>query len=290
MPYATYFAAFASLVIGAGSLLAAHTAPIEDLLGPGTVSHTEVWTGLNNGGNPSLPANSGTLDLGLRPNSDSTTTLLRKVSGGGYLASESIYWQSGAGGFTGSLPDMINIMQGVVTPQMAATMLENGVGLDGNGIFNISSSSVAHGASSLVFQIRIGGFGPTEEDFAAGTYLSSYQLTNLFSPIKLTINGNIEVALADYWNVFYGALDIGGEAQGTYSVDEIWAFQWDFSSLGVAVESYTIEFSNYPHASIRELQVDVVSAVPEPSSASLVLMAGGGLAWWIRRSRKQGAS
>jgi hypothetical protein len=68
-------------------------------------------------------------------------------------------------------------------------------------------------------------------------------------------------------------------------VDEVWAFQWDLSGYG-PIESYEIEFANYPHSSIRGLQVDLVmSAVPEPSVAALMMLGAGMMVWAVWRRR-----
>lgn len=285
---------------GAG-LHAASTLPIDDpsLLGSGAVSQSQKWTGLSANGTPENPRNLGSLESGLIPNSGNTGTLLTKVSGGGYLAGSSIYWQSGMGGIHGPdgstdtgviMPAMLDIMNGVVTPEKAADLVSQGYGLDGAGTFQISSTNVgSQQLDSIVFQIQIGGFGPTEANFHDGTYVSSYYLTNLFSPVSLTINGTTTISLVDYWNVYYGYLDIGSESQGTYSVDEIWAFQWDLSSYG-PIDSYTVEFANYPHSSIRGLQVDLVtSAVPEPSTTALFIIGLGAAIWLLERRRSRHA-
>lgn len=284
----------ASAVTG---LDAATTLPIDDpaLLGPGAISQTEKWTGLFANGTPENPRNLGSLETGMIPNSGNLGTLLTKVSGGGYLAGSSIYWQSGMGGIHGPggttdistiMPAMLDIMNGTVTHEKADDYVSQGYGLDGQGVFQISSTALgSQQLDSIVFQIQIGGFGPVEADFQDGTYVSSYYLTNLFSPVSLTINGTTTISITDYWNVHYGHLDIGSESQGTYSVDEVWAFRWDLSTYG-PIDSYTIEFSNYPHSSIRGLQTDLVtSAVPEPSTAALLVISGG-LALWIIRSRR----
>lgn len=271
--------------------------PIDDsqVLGSGAVSYSEKWTGLFANGTPENPRNLGSLEDGMIPNSNNAGTLLTKVSGGGYLAGSSIYWQSGIGGVHGPggttdmgvvMPVMLDIMNGTVTQQDAADYVAQGYGLTGNGVFQIASSSLpATSLDSIVFQIQIGGFGPLEADFESGTYVSSYYLTNLFSPVTLTINGTTSIELKDFWNVYYGFLDVGSEAQGTYSVDEVWAFQWDLSGYG-PIESYEIEFANYPHSSIRGLQVDLVtSAVPEPSVVTLMFIGAGAVAWMAMRRR-----
>lgn len=271
--------------------------PIDNpaLLGPGATSQSQKWTGLFANGTPENPRNLGSLETGLIPNSGHTGTLLTKVSGGGYLAGSSIYWQSGMGGIHGPggstdlgtiMPVMLDIMDGTVTAAEAADYAAQGYGLDGQGVFQISSTTVgSQSLDSIVFQIQIGGFGPLEENFQDGTYVSSYYIANLFAPVTLTVNGNTTISLADYWNVYYGALDIGGEAQGTYSVDEVWAFKWDLSSYG-PIDSYTVEFANYPHSSIRGLQMDLVtSAVPEPSTIVLMII-GAGFAQLVLRRRR----
>ncbi len=283
----------------ATGMSAATILPIDDpaVLGSGAVSYGEKWTGLFANGTPEKPRNLGSLEAGLIPNSNNAGTLLTRVSGGGYLAGSSIYWQSGAGGIHGPggttdmgtvMPAMLDIMYGTVTPQEASDYVAQGYGLEGNGVFKIASSSLpATTLDSIVFQIQIGGFGPQEADFQNGTYVSSYYLTNLFSPVSLKINGTTTINLKDYWNVYYGYLDVGSESQGTYSVDEVWAFHWDLSGYG-PIESYEIEFANYPHSSIRGLQVDLVTVVPEPSVVTLIAIGAGVVVWIVRR--RQAAS
>lgn len=284
--YATLAGLAASLLVLGGSLpvQAAPLFTIEEILGAGAVSHTEQWTGL---GLNSVPSNSGDLDAasgGVLPNSMSASTRLFKISGGGYRASQSIYWQSGAGGFTGPITDMLKIMNGTVTPEDAATMLANGYGLDGEGRFEIQSTlDTPVEIDSLVFQIRITGFGPTVENFENGTYVSSYGLTLMMAPVTLTINGTQQIT-GTFENLYYGAYD-SGQGEGTYEVEEIWGFQWDLSSVEEPIESYAISFANYPHASIRGLQVDEMQAVPEPCALALLGVAGAFTLLLRRRGR-----
>lgn len=265
---------------------------ISDVLGSNVTSHTERWTGLGTG---SSPSNSGDLDpnnpneanRGIIPNSMNANTRLTKISGGGYRAGASIYWQSGMGGFTGPdpFPVMMNVMAGTVTPQQAASYVTAGYKLDGEGQFRINSTfETPQQFDAIVFQLAISGFGPTLEAFHDGTYVSSYEFVLMLNPVTLTINGTEQIA-GTFRNLSYTKFD-SNQGEGAYEVEEVWAFEWDLSNLSVPIESYTIGFANYPHASIRGLQVDAVNVIPEPSTYALIVI-GCTFTLWIRNRKNR---
>jgi len=285
----------ASLAFGAAAASGQTLLDPADFYGPHISLHSERWTGL---GLASAPSNSGDLDpnavnpdnRGIIPNSMNGSSRLLKRSGGGYRAGESIYWQSGAGGFTGPEPlfdVLLNIMAGTVTPTQADTYIADGYRLDGEGRFEVNTTfETPQSFDAILFQLDITGFGPTVESFEAGTYISSYELTLMLAPVTLTING-VHTLTGTARNLLYAAYSTG-QGQGTQEVEEIWLFEWDLAGFSEPIESYSIAFANYPHASIRALQVDGVAAIPEPSAVALLVVAAGGLPLLARyRNRRR---
>jgi len=273
--------------------------PVTDLSGPGASPLlSERWTGLGTQSSPEFPSNSGTLADGVQPDSMSTVTLLRKLSGAGDRLTRSIY--SFPPGIGLSAPPgydayeaAMEIMEGNVTREMADDWLSLGYALEDEGRFEIASTLETPALlGEIVFQINITGFGPTKDRIDAGTHVSSYELTTMFVPVTLSINGLAPVTGEAVLLLYNDAYD-SGQSHGFAEVEEVWAFRWDLSGFSDPVTHFEIGFANYPHSSIRGLQVDVMAAaIPEPSTWGL-LLGGGALAlrcWRKRRSRQPEAS
>ncbi|MDF7799559.1 PEP-CTERM sorting domain-containing protein [Pontiellaceae bacterium B1224] len=135
------------------------------------------------------------------------------------------------------------------------------------GVYEVSQDSVVSGLETIVFAV---GYG-------AGTTPS---FTN--GP-TLTVNGLTVVGGADSTFNLGSYDDTIGGYDVTLTTD---VFQWDLSSLGETVTSFSISYDVGEHNQQYGLQLeqsDVYSAaIPEP--ATMVLLGGAGLALtFIRR-------
>ncbi|MDZ8118160.1 PEP-CTERM sorting domain-containing protein [Pontiella agarivorans] len=137
------------------------------------------------------------------------------------------------------------------------------------GVFEVSQDSVVSGLETIVFAV---GYG-------AGT---SASFTN--GP-TLMINGSTVVGAADS-SFNLGSYDdnIGGY-DVTLTTD---VFQWDLSSLGETVSSFSISYDVGEHAQQYGLQLEqsdtYTEAIPEPATIVLIGGAGGAL-FMLRRMR-----
>lgn len=148
--------------------------------------------------------------------------------------------------------------------------------------FAISFDTLMLDIDTLVFEIAIHGFGPTEANHAAGT-VTSFQVTQAITPVSLTLDGETflpEATLLSYQNDG----STGRHAYASGGAEEVWRFTWDAAALPAGATDGVIAFGNYPTSVISGLQVSQVTAVPEPSGVLLGLMATG--VWGVRRRRK----
>lgn len=150
--------------------------------------------------------------------------------------------------------------------------------------FDISIDDVHSDTQKLIFQIRIQGMGPTLENQANGTYLTNYDVVHQISPITLTWNGDQFLDFTSSELLSYENLGVGNRhayAPGGY--EELWQFEWDFSTIGDTINSIDLSFTNYPTSVITGLAV--TQLVPEPSTYALIFCGLGLVAIYTRRRR-----
>ncbi|QBG48299.1 PEP-CTERM sorting domain-containing protein [Verrucomicrobia bacterium S94] len=137
------------------------------------------------------------------------------------------------------------------------------------GVFEVSQDSVVADLETIVFAV---GYG-------AGT---SASFTN--GP-TLTINGSTVIGAADSTFNLGSYNDTIGGFEVTLTTD---VFQWDLSSLGETVTSFSISYDVGEHAQQYGLQLEqsdtYTEAIPEPATMVLIGGAGGAL-FMLRRMR-----
>lgn len=125
------------------------------------------------------------------------------------------------------------------------------------GTFSITESSPLAGITTALFQIEIGYVPLIGSGFATG-----------YTP-TLTYNlvGGGSGSLIASSNLLYSGI-FEDPTYGEYTAD-IWAFEWDFTSVIGEISSFDITFSTTNHAQIWEMQLNQ-GVVPEPSTWALI--------------------
>lgn len=261
----------------------------------------------------------GSLATGLNPDSGNSGVSLRKVTGParidnglpelppepyatntgttyaypvptGYTGVFGLYNGDVSAYAAAAFPNAFSILSGTYTQAMVDTWKTNGGWTNPTSPeeaaaysrFELTLDNPESSMQKLVFQLRIQGMGPTVANAEAGTYLTTYGVVQQVSPIILTYNDGQTLELTSSTLLFYEDLGVGGRnAYAGGGMEEVWAFEWDLSTLGVSLDQITISFTNYPTSVITGISVDQV--VPEPSTYFLIFMGTAFVLWRIRR-------
>lgn len=185
----------------------------------------------------------------------------------------------------------------------------------GDAGLNKTANGVAGGAIPLTNGLYFGGFATTGNTF--GGTLGTTDST-LVSDLK-TVVFQVETGEAfgfDFFNGVKPTLSYNGGSQnlvatfsdklkqvqnGTFESPigpqpiyvNLWALQWDLSSIAVPINSLNIQFSGAQHSQIYATQLDqssqaytsAVYAAPVPEPATMAVLGMGALAM-LRRRRK----
>lgn len=160
---------------------------------------------------------------------------LWKLRGSGYATRSGIY--SGNAGYHGPLA--ASIMSGQITeedlPLLKAEDFSN------PGIFQITASSVLPSIRTVVLQISIQGL-------SKGRHFSPFALTQKVFPATLSYNGGEQKLPAVVEKMLAPSMQEGMPG-------EIYALQWDLSSVAETITSFTLTWTVYPHSCTSGIQV-----------------------------------
>ncbi len=150
--------------------------------------------------------------------------------------------------------------------------------------FSIDVNAVDPAATSILFQIRIQGLGPTVADVENGTYITTFGAAYQLGGINFVYNGTESLEFTSAELVSYTATSAGSRHSYVHAgYEEIWEFSWDISNIAGGVDQFSIEFGNYPTSVISGL---AVAQIPEPSTWVL-LGAGAAFGLVLARRRRQ---
>lgn len=148
--------------------------------------------------------------------------------------------------------------------------------------FSIDIDAVNPAATSILFQIRVQGLGPTVANVENGTYITTYGAAWQLGGITFTYNDTESLGLSGAELVSYTTTPVGSRHAYVHAgYEEIWEFNWDIT--GLDVDNFSIGFGNYPTSVISGL---TVSQIPEPSS---VVLLGAGALFTLLRARRRKA-
>lgn len=230
-----------SLIAGVSLALIAtsYSAPIAIPLG-GTTQN-DKWTNLTTSSNPGYPGfpGSGAWPAPIQSNIGGDASLNKTANGPG----GGPYPASGSiyfGGFSGDAN-------------------ANG------GQLRVTDNTPVAGLETVVFQVEIG---------EAWTY----DFYNGVLP-TLSYNGGSQNLVADFTSlsqVYNGTVTMPTGEEPIYI--NTWGLQWDLSSIGDEITSFTITFNGVQHSQVYSMQLDqsntFTQAVPEPGTSALLLISG----------------
>ncbi len=205
---------------------------------------------------------------------------LYRTAGSGIVANAGLYDTGGMGSGLNLPPTdplIAMLMNGTVTHEYLASRTDISAETFTDPFkLRIQMDTPVTGLETVVFQINIFGMKINEG------YVTPFEMTEMLFPVTLTINGTQEILPLHRELVFAGSYTGGGNTGGDEAEgSETWAFQWDLR--GLAIESFAIDFTVYPHASTRGLRIDQSDlytqvldlpdpiGVPEPSTWGLII-------------------